>query len=181
MGRIGLSEVGRYPWYVRLIFWAQKRKYGKTLAPAFVWGRVPALMLGLQLFYRFLDRKNCLIEQQLKALISLLVSQLNECAFCFSLAKSTLERLEIPEEKVKALKDYASDPRYSEKERAALVYAEKMSGAGAKVPDEVFAELKKEFSEEEIVELSSWIAFQNMSSRFNAALGVESQEFCVRT
>lgn len=180
MGRIGLPEIGRYPWYVRLIFWAQKKKYGKTLAPAFVWGRVPALMLGLQLFYRFLDRKNCLIEKQLKALVSLRISQMNECDFCFSLAKSTLESLRIPEEKVKALKDYASDPRYSEAERAALAYAEKMSGTGAKVPDEVFAELKKEFSEEEIVELTSWIAFQNMSSRFNSALQVDSQEFCVK-
>jgi hypothetical protein len=38
--------------------------------------------------------------------------------------------------------------------------------------------LKKLFSEDEITALSAWIAFQNMSAKFNAALGAEEHGFC---
>jgi alkylhydroperoxidase family enzyme len=38
--------------------------------------------------------------------------------------------------------------------------------------------LRRHFTDEAIVELTALIAFQNMSSKFNAALGVPSQGFC---
>ncbi|MFH1724793.1 MAG: carboxymuconolactone decarboxylase family protein [Elusimicrobiota bacterium] len=180
MSRVAPLETRKYPWYVRLIFWAQGRKYGKTLAPAYVWGRVPALMLGLQIYYRFLDRRGSLVDKALRSLVSARVSQLNECQFCFSLSSETLKALGISEEKLASLGDHGRSPFFTDRERAALRYAEAMSETGARVDDAVFAQLRPHFSEEQLVELTSWIAFQNLSSRFNAALDVPSQEFCLR-
>ena len=64
-------------------------------------------------------------------------------------------------------------------ERAALSYAETMTITGQKVTDELFAELRRHFSEAQVVELTAAVALENFRSKFNPALGVESQGFCV--
>ncbi len=68
---------------------------------------------------------------------------------------------------------------FSDLERTALEYAERMTYTGQKVDDALFGRLKKHFSEAQIVELSAAIALENFRSKFNPALGVESQGFCV--
>ena len=64
-------------------------------------------------------------------------------------------------------------------ERAALSYAETMTITGQKVVDELFAELRRHFSEAQVVELTAAVALENFRSKFNVALGVESQGFCL--
>jgi alkylhydroperoxidase family enzyme len=64
-------------------------------------------------------------------------------------------------------------------ERAALEYAERITTTGQKVDDALFAELKKHFTEAEIVELTAAIAMENFRSKFNPALGIEAQGFCM--
>jgi len=49
---------------------------------------------------------------------------------------------------------------------------------GGRVDDAVFARLHHEFADDAIVELTALVAFQNLSSKFNAALGVPAQGFC---
>ena len=68
---------------------------------------------------------------------------------------------------------------FSELERAALEYAERMTCTGQKVDDALFARLRAQFSEAQIVELTAAIALENFRSKFNPALGVESQGFCL--
>lgn len=59
-----------YPWYVRIIFWLQRRKYGTELEPARLWGRTPKVFLALTALYRAIDRKTSPIEPALRSLIS---------------------------------------------------------------------------------------------------------------
>lgn len=54
-----------------------------------------------------------------------------------------------------------------------------MTITGQKVTDELFAEVRKHFSEAQVVELTAAVALENFRSKFNVALGVESQGFCV--
>ena len=61
----------------------------------------------------------------------------------------------------------------------ALEYAERITYTDRKVDDAFFAELKKHFTEAQIVELTAAIALENFRSKFNPALGVEAQGFCV--
>ena len=68
---------------------------------------------------------------------------------------------------------------FSEPERIALDYAERMTITGQKVDDALFARLKQHYTEAQIVELTFAIAFENLRSKFNPALGIESQGFCV--
>jgi alkylhydroperoxidase family enzyme len=54
-----------------------------------------------------------------------------------------------------------------------------MTITGQKVTDEQFAEARRHFSEAQVVELTAAAALENFRSKFNVALGVESQGFCV--
>ena len=74
---------------------------------------------------------------------------------------------------------FATSHRYSAPERAALAFAEAMTITGQKVTDELFAEARRHFSEAQVVELTAAVALENFRSKFNVALGIESQGFCV--
>lgn len=83
--------------------------------------------------------------------------------------------LGIPDEKIEALADYAESPLYSDAERLALEYADRMTITNEEVTDDLFARLSGVYSEDEIVELTAIIAWENSSSKFNRALRVPSQ------
>jgi alkylhydroperoxidase family enzyme len=67
---------------------------------------------------------------------------------------------------------------FSEPERLALDYAERMTVTGQRVDDAFFARLTQHYSEAQIVELTAAIAFENFRSKFNPPLGIEAQGFC---
>jgi alkylhydroperoxidase family enzyme len=59
-----------------------------------------------------------------------------------------------------------------------LEYAEAMTISGRGVDDHLRSRLKQQWDDNTIVELTGLIAFQNLSSKFNAALDVPPQGFC---
>ncbi|OGQ80982.1 MAG: hypothetical protein A3F90_13835 [Deltaproteobacteria bacterium RIFCSPLOWO2_12_FULL_60_19] len=82
-------------------------------------------------------------------------------------------------EKVEAaLGDYRKSPLLSERERAALELAERMTYTNKRVTDRFFKRLKRHFSDEELVELAAIVALENFRSKFNPVFAVESQGFC---
>ena len=83
------------------------------------------------------------------------------------------------EEKVREVPTWRDSGRFSPMERAALEYAEAMTITGQRVSDELFARVRKHFSEPQIVELTAAVALENFRSKFNVALGIEAQGFCV--
>jgi len=169
---------GQYPWYVRLILAAQRRKYGAELEPARLWGRLPWSFLFLTLLYRSIDRAGSRIEPALRALVQVRISRINWCDFCVDLnGAAALERAVAPE-KLAALDDYERSPLYPERERAALAYADAVTDPARRVDDARFARLRACFDEQAILELTALVAFQNLSSKFNAALGVPAQGLC---
>ncbi len=68
---------------------------------------------------------------------------------------------------------------FSEPERLALDYAERVTITEKSVDDAFFARLKQHYSDAQIVELTAAIAFENFRSKFNPPLGVEAQGFCL--
>jgi alkylhydroperoxidase family enzyme len=78
-------------------------------------------------------------------------------------------------EKIEALADFASSELFNDEERVALEYAETMTITGRDVSDELFSRLSAHFNEDQIVELTAIIAWENSSSKFNRALRVPSQ------
>ena len=83
------------------------------------------------------------------------------------------------EEKIRRVPEAATSALFSEGERVAIGYAEAMTVTGQKVTDELFARARSHFSQAEIVELTAAVALENFRSKFNVALGIEAQGFCV--
>ena len=67
---------------------------------------------------------------------------------------------------------------FDEREKTALEYAEAITFTDRKVTEELFARVRANFSEPQIVELTAAVALENFRSKFNVALGIEAQGFC---
>jgi alkylhydroperoxidase family enzyme len=83
------------------------------------------------------------------------------------------------EGKIREVPTWRESRRFSEVERAALEYAERMTITGERVSEELWARLATFFTEAQLVELTAAVALENFRSKFNVPLGVESQGFCV--
>ena len=178
--RIQVKRSGEYPWYLQPFFWNQRRKYGAVLEAALAWARAPRLFLGVAFLYGMIDRRGSPIEPALRSLVTVRVSQINHCSFCVDLNSQTLMKRGASLEKVQALERWRESQLFDERECVALDYAEAMTVTGPGVDDWLMARVRQHFDDDAIVELTGLIAFQNLSSKFNAALGVPPQGFCAR-
>jgi alkylhydroperoxidase family enzyme len=80
----------------------------------------------------------------------------------------------VSDEKLEALADYAASPLFDERERVALEYADAITLSDRDVDDALFARVRQHFGEDELVELTATIAWENCSSKFNRAFRVPS-------
>jgi AhpD family alkylhydroperoxidase len=177
MSRIPVKQSKAYPWYLRLMYWRQRRRYGETLIPTQVWGRQPVLLRRFLALFRAFERKNSPLPAQLRALITVRVSCVNHCAFCLDFNSMRVLR-EGGEAKLEALNDFANSRQFSEKEKAALAYADAITHTDREPDDALFERIRTHFNDDAIVELTGLIAFQNMSSKFNSALDLPAQGLC---
>ncbi len=166
------------PWYLRPFFWSQKRKYGAVLDSALVWARAPKAFLGVAFLYGMIDRKSSPIEPALRSLITVRVSQLNGCRFCVDLNSATLLKRGVALEKVEALSNWQSSGLFDDRERAALEFAEAVTLHSNAIDESLSERVRRILDDDAVVELTALIAFQNLSSKFKAALGVPPQGFC---
>jgi len=83
----------------------------------------------------------------------------------------------IPEDKLQAVDRYAEHPGFTARERAALAWAEMVTISPNDITDEQFAELRRHFSERQIVELTLQAAFENFRARVNRSLRIEDDGF----
>jgi AhpD family alkylhydroperoxidase len=179
MSFVSAKPIGRYPWFIRIFFWKQRRTYGKVLEPSLLWGRSPWIFASVALLYGALNRRSSPLSPALRSLVTVRVSQINHCAFCVDINSATLLKRGVAMDKIEALADWRETDMFGADERLALEYAEMMTVTGDGVSAELRARLKARWSEDEIVELTGLIAFQNLSSKFNSALDVPPQGFCI--
>ena len=168
----------RYPWYVRFLFWIQKQQYGVVLEPTRLWGRRPLVFIAFAFLYGAFNRKRALLDPMLRALVSVRVSQINHCEFCIDINSGLALQRGAGWEKVSSLGDIDYSPHFSDRERMALKYSEAVTKGDKSEIEKLRTVLSGAFDEDEIIELTGFVAFQNMSSKFNAALSVPAQGFC---
>ncbi|SKA24993.1 alkylhydroperoxidase AhpD family core domain-containing protein [Enhydrobacter aerosaccus] len=176
MTAVTAKPLGSYPWFIRLFFWKQRRTYGRVLEPGLLWGRSPWVFASVAVLYGALDRRTSPLAPALRSLVTVRVSQINHCAFCVDINSATLAKRGVPLEKIDALSAWRDSSAFDSEERLALEYAEAMTLN--RVDDHLRSSLKAHWNEDTIVELTGLIAFQNLSSKFNAALDVPAQGFC---
>lgn len=105
------------------------------------------------------------IDKQLLELVKLRASQINGCAFCVQFHILQGESLGIAPDKLNLVVVWREAPLFSARERAALAWTEALTRLTEGVSDEVYAEVRAEFSEKELAYLTSAIASINVWNR----------------
>ena len=133
-------------------------------------------MIGLHMFVR-----NCGLDHGLLELVKLRASQINGCAHCIDMHTKELRADGESEQKLYLLSAWRESPFYSERERAALAWTEAVTlVATSQVPDDVYEEARKAFSEEELVNLTMALVAINGANRLNVAFRTVPGSYQVR-
>jgi AhpD family alkylhydroperoxidase len=137
----------------------QRFDYGKVAPGAY------HAMLGLEHYLQ-----ECKLEESLLHLIKLRASQLNGCAYCLDMHWKDLKSIGEHDQRLYELDAWEECPFYSDRERAALAWTEAVTRvAESRVPDHVYSEVRKQFSEKEIADLTLAIATINAWNRLAIA------------
>jgi AhpD family alkylhydroperoxidase len=118
------------------------------------------------------------LEHALLELVKMRASQLNGCAYCIDMHTKDARAQGETEQRLYLLDAWRETSLYSERERAALAWAEAVTlVADGHVPDDVYAEVSKHFTEQELVALTLAIANINSWNRLNIAFRTEAGSY----
>jgi AhpD family alkylhydroperoxidase len=113
------------------------------------------------------------LEKKLIHLIDLRVSQINGCAYCLDMHWKDLKVDGESDQRLYSLDAWRETPFYTDRERAALAWAEAVTLVSqTHVPDDVFEEARKHFSEKELVDLTMAIVTINSWNRLSISFRV---------
>jgi AhpD family alkylhydroperoxidase len=163
---------------LRFIYWMAPRQYGKVPTSIKVLAARAPKSLGLFSAIGKYETKGVRLNKELHYMISMLVAGTNGCGFCLDFGRMMAVKESMRMEKFNALPDYRTSPLFSDKERAALAYAEEMTRT-KRVSDSTFEDLQKYFSDWEIIEITTLTAIQNFENLLNIPLGIGSDGLCV--
>ena len=125
-------------------------------------------MLGLEKYLH-----PCGLEEKLLDLIKLRVSQINGCAYCIDMHWKDLRALGETEQRLYGLDAWQESPYYTDRERAALAWAEAVTNIkDGHVPDSVYEETRRHFSEQEVADLTLAVVAINGWNRVSIAFRV---------
>lgn len=109
---------------------------------------------------------NSILGKNIIELVYLRISQINGCAFCLEMHAKSLRESGESSSRLDALSGWHVSPHFSEKERAALAWAESLAYVNqTHAPDDVYEALKSFFSEQEISDLTFAIALMSAFNR----------------
>jgi AhpD family alkylhydroperoxidase len=110
------------------------------------------------------------LDKSIVELAKLRVSQINNCAFCLQIHLNVSRKLGVPQEKLDLVATWHEAGIFSDKECAALAWAETLTRlADHSVPDEAYEAVRRHFSEDEVIFLSVAIGTINAWNRLGAA------------
>lgn len=118
-------------------------------------------MLGLE---QYLHESG--LEESLLHLIKLRASQVNGCAYCIDMHWKDLKSIGEEDQRLYELNAWEESPFYTDRERAALSWTEAVTRvADSHVPDNLYEEVRRHFSEKELADLTLAIATINAWNR----------------
>ena len=175
MARVPYLEYEDASDHVRALYDAQRAITGRLTNFHKLLGYVPWMLqwiLGLQRSIHLGP-----LPEELKRLVNVQVSLTNQCAYCTSHNVNIARRVGMSEEKLEALASGRLDHKlFSESEIAVIEWATAVADNSARRDTAAFAELKRHFTIEEIVEMTVLAAFRTLTNRVQEALWTDLEE-----
>lgn len=105
------------------------------------------------------------LERSLRELVKIRASQINGCAYCLDMHTKDARAAGETEQRIYTLNAWRETPFFTDRERAALAWAEAVTRISEGVPDSVFDEARQYFDEQELVDLTWAVAAINVWNR----------------
>src|SRR5271157_3744063 len=167
MARVSYVELDQASPEVREVY--EKTLKGKPVSFHKLLAHRPEVLKTLLPFYASVGRA---LDRRLYEIVYIRVSMLNGCRYCLQHHLAASKRVGLTREDWQQLKN-GQHGTFSEKEEAALDFAEKLTRDPQSVADADIQSLKVHFSEAEIVDLDLLIGLANLTNRFTDPLGAE--------
>ena len=133
-------------------------------------------MMGVQSYVNHSGLEHSLLE-----LVKMRASQINGCAYCLDMHFKDARAAGETEQRLYLLDAWREAPFYSDRERAALEWTEAMTLlTEGHVPDSVYATVREQFSEAELVDLSMAVVAINGWNRLMVGFRAEAGNYQVR-
>jgi AhpD family alkylhydroperoxidase len=123
---------------------------GNGLEPMEIWANQPKMMFGMGKFNQAVRRGKS-VDERVKNLVELKGAQMIGCEFCVDLGSQICRNSGFSDEELLALPRYRQSDLFTEREKLALDYAVAVMRTPVEVTDELFAQLKEHFSDEQLV------------------------------
>src|SRR5262249_10237496 len=158
-------------WLTRLVYWFVRRKFGKLtgknrlIEPVKVAAHHPRLLRAIGQMEGGLEAARS-VSAELKLLASLQSAMLIGCPVRIDLNSAVGRGEGVSERQLADLAAFEGSPAFSELEKRVLHYAVALTRTPPDVPDELFNSLREHFDPQQLVELTSAIAWENFRARF---------------
>ena len=130
---------------------------------------VMTAMIGLETYLARQSRREDGVDKPLMELVKIRVSQINRCAYCLDMHTKDARALGETEQRIYALSAWHETPFFSDRERAALAWAEANTLLPQGVSQQLFEEVREYFSEAQLANLTLAIATINAWNRFGVS------------
>lgn len=121
---------------------------------------------------------NCGLEHSLLELVKTRASQINGCAYCLDMHTKDARAEGETEQRLYALSAWEETPFFTERERAALAWTEAVTRvAESRVPDAVYEQARRQFTEKELADLTFAIVAINAWNRLAIAFRAEAGSY----
>jgi AhpD family alkylhydroperoxidase len=148
---------------------------GSGLEPMEIWAHQPKMMMAMGKFNQAV-RKGKSVDERLKNLVELKGAQMIGCEFCVDLGSQICRNSGLSDDELLALPRYRRSDLFTEREKLALDYTVAVMRTPVEVTDELFAQIKEHFTDQQLVEITAHLMVVNLD-RFNAAFRIGSAGF----
>lgn len=161
----------------RLLYRVARKRFGEVPEPFAVAAHHPRLMLANVMHEGMLQSASKTLPASVRELAVFWAARTVGCSWCVDFG-AMLQRLDgLDVERLTDIDMYATSPRYTDDERAAIAYADAMTTDPHAITDEQVADLRGRFGDPGVIELTYQIGVENMRARMYSALGITEQGF----
>ncbi|MDT5091494.1 MAG: hypothetical protein QOH60_857 [Mycobacterium sp.] len=161
----------------RAMYRYAKRRFGEVPEPFAITAHHRGLLIAGAIHETAVERASTKLPANVRELAVYWTARAIGCSWCVDFGAMLIRMEGLDVDRLKHIDDYATSPRYTDDERAAIAYADAMTTDPHTVTDEQVADLRARFGDAGVIELTYQVGLENMRARMNTALGITEQGF----
>jgi len=162
---------------MKLLYSMTRRQFGRVLTPVKV--IVPRMPLGFGMFSGKIAKldKKLTLPPETQMLVRERVARINVCTFCIDIGRWFAIKSKLNPAKFDAMEDYATNPLFTDADRAALDYVTELT-RDKNVNQATFERLRQHYSERQVCEIVWLVASEHFYNMTNIGLNIHSDMLC---